>query len=265
MPANPDTQATRRLVHEGCESSDWRAYAARLDDLAARLGLRRALLGQPGGEPLCLFTPLADPGRRPRLLVASGLHGDEPAGPWGLLRFLERADRRALDACSLSLLPVVNVTGFRNGTRLNAWGEDPNRGYLHADGASGPSREGAAILAHAADVLALASDGFLACHEDPALACAYVYSLERRQSPGPFSIALREVLARRFPIHPDGLVDGCPVRDGIVFNHHDSSLEAWFMRNGSARAACTETPGQCAIDERIEANAGLIEAFVRCP
>ena len=263
MPTNRDPRPSQRLIHEGCLSSDWNAYTARLDELATRHALRRTILGQPGGEPLYLLTPTGDPGQRPRLLIASGLHGDEPAGPWGLLRFLERADARLLDACSLSLLPVINVTGFRNGTRLNAWGEDPNRGYVPAAGDLPPSREGAVLLAHAARLQALASDGFLACHEDPELALAYVYTLERQDTPGPFSMALRDACVQRFAVHPDGVVDGCPVRDGIVFNHYDSSLEAWMMHEGSLRAACTETPGQCAIDKRIEANADLIEAFVR--
>lgn len=259
----PDLPPSQSLVHEGCQSNDWNALTARLDDLSARHKLRCTALGRPGGEPLYLLTPQADAGKRPRLLIASGLHGDEPAGPWGLLRFLERADPQLLDACSLSMLPVVNVTGFRNGTRLNAWGEDPNRGYPPAADGLPPSREGAVLLAHAARLPALARDGFLACHEDPGLAHAYVYSLERQATPGPFSIALRDALARRFPVHPDGLVDGCPVRDGIVFNHDDSSLEAWMMREGSLRAACTETPGRCAIEVRIEATADTAEAFVR--
>jgi hypothetical protein len=65
-----------------------------------------------------------------------------------------------------------------------------------------------------------------------------------------------------FAVHPDGEVDGCPVRDGIVFNHQDTSFESWLLLEGARHAACVETPGQQPIERRIAAQAAMMGFFV---
>ena len=87
---------------------------------ASRLGLAVHLLGTVLGEPLWMVTRVAADAAAPYRLVASGFHGEEPAGPWGLLKFLQGVDAATLDAVHLTLLPLVNCTGFAAGT-CAAW------------------------------------------------------------------------------------------------------------------------------------------------
>jgi hypothetical protein len=101
------------------------------------------------------------------------------------------------------------------------------------------------------------------CHEDVLLSHAYLYSLERAETPGELTCALLAANAEHFPLHPDGLVDGCAVNGGIVFNHYDGSFESWLMSHGIAYAACVETPGQQPIARRIAAQHRMIDTFVR--
>ncbi len=75
------------------------------------------VLGSIGDEPLLLLRPGTGAPGTPRLLVASGFHGEEPAGPWGVLEFLDSAPQGLLSRVQLLVLPLVNVTGFRAGTR----------------------------------------------------------------------------------------------------------------------------------------------------
>ncbi len=73
----------------------------------------------------------------------------------------------------------------------------------------------------------------MTCHEDVLQQHTYIYSFEPRQSPGQFSLQLRDTLGRFFDIAADGDIDGCPVQDGVIFNHFDTSFEAWLVRTGA--------------------------------
>lgn len=245
---------------DGTASNDWDAWRGRLGAVAQRRGFALSSLGEWNGEPLLMLR-----GRRripdgPQLLIASGFHGEEPAGPWGVLDFLESAPDAMLAAANLTLLPLVNVSGFRAGTRFNAAGQNPNRGYLGLPGEA-PSHEGRILLGHAPLLREAAADGLLTCHEDVLLSHGYLYSQERWRLPGRLPLALRATVAAHFALHPDGFVDGCAVIDGIVFNHYDGSFESWLMTQGVARTACVETPGQQPIGRRIAAQRALIEVF----
>jgi hypothetical protein len=261
----PDTSGFRPwtwTVASGHASNDWMIFRARLEAVAARRHFSLQALGAAGDEPLLLLRCDVADQAAPSLLVASGFHGEEPAGPWGVLEFLESAPVELLSAARLSVLPLVNVTGFSKGTRFNAWGENPNRGFLGLAGES-PSREGRILLDHQALLVPAAQEGLLTCHEDVLLSHAYLYSQEHAETPGKLTRALLEANAAHFPLHPDGLVDGCAVNGGIVFNHYDGSFESWLMSHGIAYAACVETPGQQPIAQRIAAQRAMIDTFVR--
>lgn len=262
---DPETSGLRPWtwdIADGHTSNDWNRFRERLEAVASRRRFSLLTLGSAGGEPILLLRCGTAGGAAPPLLVVSGFHGEEPAGPWGVLEFLESASPELLSAARLTVLPLVNVTGFSRGTRFNAWGENPNRGYLGIPGES-PSREGRILLDHQALLVPAAQEGLLTCHEDVLLTHAYLYSLEREEAPGELTRALLAANAAHFPLHPDGLVDGCAVSGGIVFNHYDGSFESWLMSRGIAYAACVETPGQQPIARRIAAQHGMIETFVR--
>lgn len=241
-------------------SNDLAAWRHRLHELAAQGGWRLQELGPVLGEPL---TSLHLPARRgaPRLLIASGFHGEEPAGPWGVLAFMAALPSAWRGAVDLRLLPLVNVSGFSAGQRFNRLGENPNRGYLPAF-PEAPSAEGRVLKRHARRLTAWARDGLLTCHEDVLLAHTYAYTFEPHRRPGALTRALLSEAARHFELHPDGEVDGCPVRGGCVFNHRDSSFEAWLTARGVAVAACYETPGQQPFERRVAAQAAVMRAFV---
>ncbi|MDH4258724.1 MAG: M14 family metallocarboxypeptidase [Gammaproteobacteria bacterium] len=248
------------VMPDGHSSNDWGLYRRRLEALAERRGWELVTLGTVASEPLLMLRTGAGSTNVPHLLVAGGFHGEEPAGPWGVLEYLEHAPLEQLSRVQLTVLPLVNATGFRAGTRFNAFGENPNRGYLGLPGEN-PSREGVVLLAHGDPLLEAARDGLLTCHEDVLLSHAYVYSCEPADAPGAFSKSLLAANAAHFPLHPDGTVDGCRVTDGLVFNHYDGSFESWLMKLGVARAACVETPGQHPIAQRIAAQRAMIEVF----
>ncbi len=245
---------------DGTASNNCEAYFSRLAYSAGRCNFSLATLGEVGGQAIVHMHSRSASDDAPHLLIASGFHGEEPAGPWGLLAWLETVPLASLAQVNLSLLPLVNVAGFRLGRRLNDEGLNPNRGYL--PGNDPLSAEGGVLMQHADDLAQAGRDGFLACHEDVDMSEAYLYAQENGDVPGEFSRALIAANARRFAVVPDGEIYDCQVRDGIILNHQDTSFEAWMMSRGALRAACVETPGAQSIDARIAAQREMIEAFV---
>ncbi len=254
--------ATRyRWRHGDGWSTDLAAYHHALDAQAAAWGFAVTELGPVFGERLPLLHRAAAQADAPRLLIASGFHGEEAAGPWGVLAFMADLGHLA-DRVHLTLLPLVNATGFALGQRFNALGQNPNRGYLPIDAAYKPPVEGERLLAQSERLVAAARDGVLACHEDVKTPFTYVYAFERRAAPGVFSQALVAAAGEHFKLHPDGEVDGAPISGGVVFNHHDGSFESWLASGGVAVAACIETPGQEDFARRVAAQAALMHVFV---
>ena len=227
---------------------------------ARRLRLQLQTLGTVLGEPVWMLSRAAAEAAAPSRLVACGFHGEEPAGPWGLLKFLQGVDATTLDAVHLTLLPLVNCTGFAAGTRFNAEGDNPNRGF--GGSSPSPSAEGRLLLQHAPTLAGASRDGVLSCHEDVLADSAYIYALERSPSPGPRAKHLLQANLRHFTQHPDGLVDDCAVCDGVIFNHHDGSFEDWLFGLGAAFAACVETPALQPFERRVAAQADMVAAFL---
>lgn len=264
-----ETHLRKRFVWlrtEGGASNDLATLRARWSVQVERWGFVTTELGPVLGGPLPLLRRAAARAVAPRLLIAAGFHGEESAAPWGLLRWIEDAARDELDAVALSLLPLVNATGFRAGGRHNALNQNPNRGF--DDGAQGepPSVEGQCLLANEALLLQAGGDGVLSCHEDLTRTGAHVYSFEPAAAPGAFSHGLIDAARGHFEIHPDGEIDGHPLRDGIVFNKHDGSFESWLTLRGVAVAATVETPGLADFGRRVAAQTAFMRRFValRC-
>lgn len=243
-------------------SNDLRAFTHQWQQLATARGVELQALGQPLGHTLWAGQRPARQAGAPHLLLAAGFHGEEPAGPWGMLDWLGRAPDALLDQVHLSLLPLVNATGFAAGLRFNALGQNPNRGYGAHCGDDLPSAEGALLLQHAAWLLPAASDGLYCGHEDLEQSHTYLYTFEPGRPPGTFSRGLLDTAARFFTIAPDGLIDDCPVEDGLIHNRYDGSFEAWCCEQGTRRAVCAETPGQQPFDERVRAQSALMQRFL---
>jgi predicted deacylase len=255
--------ATRyRWPHGTVWSDDLAAFHLQLDALAAAGGWVVEELGPVLAQRLPLLHRASPNASAPKLLIASGFHGEEAAGPWGLLAFMTTLEPKLAERVHLTLLPLVNATGFALGQRFNALGQNPNRGYLPIDAAFKPPVEGERLLAQRARLVAAARDGVLSCHEDVKTPHTYVYAFEPRSAPGAFSQALVRTAAEHFSLHPDGDVDGAPIADGVVFNHHDGSFESWLAHEGVAVAACIETPGQEDFSRRVAAQATLMRRFV---
>lgn len=250
----------------------------RLHQAAARLNgmrdYRLEVLGQVEGYDLLLLSPAVQEDGKLSLLSAGGFHGEEPAGVWGILEYLETATEAEICGVNHSFLPLVNPTGFAAGTRLNIFGENPNRSFVpekitdnSADiytNRTEPSVEGKILLAHIDRLVALARDGFVTQHEDDGLHEGFIFLNEAVEQPSRFAKIFLDCLAEHVGIIRDGGADTLidpKLQNGIWHNDFDASFEGLMTLKGIPRVVTTETPCLKPARARIDCNRDMIRAF----
>ncbi|WP_419656687.1 putative fusion protein (N:peptidase-C:desuccinylase) [Desulfosarcina variabilis str. Montpellier] len=69
------------------------------------------------------------PGDLPRIILSAGIHGEEPAGVYALLEFMNQGINRYLGHFSFLILPCLNPYGFTRGVRYGSDAADLNRSF----------------------------------------------------------------------------------------------------------------------------------------
>jgi predicted deacylase len=144
----------------------YRALAARWKALrGGESGLRVREVACVNAPRTLLCVEIGD-AAQPSIALASGVHGDERAGPWALLELVES---RSLDPrFAYRIWPCTNPSGYAAGTRCSIDGVDVNRTF----GRGGQSPEAKAILTANRDrAFALSLD----LHEDGDAVGFYCY------------------------------------------------------------------------------------------
>jgi murein peptide amidase A len=169
---------------------------------------RYMFLGPTGGaEPL-------------RIGIFAGLHGDEPAASFALLRFLRLLEDKpeiARGYC-LFLYPVSNPTGFVDNTRHNRDGKDLNREFWLG------SRQPEIRLLES-ELRSHAFHGLISLHTDDTSDGLYGYAYGAVLT----QHLLRPALAAAayfLPRNQRDIIDGFPARDGIIRAGYEGVLRA---------------------------------------
>lgn len=209
----------------------------------------------------------------PRLLMVGGMHGEEVAGPLGILAFLENFDPIVYNNINLSFIPLVNPVAYNTRRRYNDKDERSNCGFYGSERTGdNPSREGVILLKHAQLLKQSSRDGFLSLHEDIDSSKFYLYTFERSPDPTRFTYEMRDcgasfcvngVLDNELVTADTQGTEGIMVKEGVVYRLSDGSLEHWLFTEGSQVAVVTETPGKMKLIERMTASVALIEKFIK--
>ncbi len=199
------------------------------------------------------------------IAVAAGVHGDEPAPPWGLLELVEQ---RELDArYGYRVWPCTNPSGYESGTRESADGVDVNRSF----GRGGQTPEARAIVTANRDrKFALSLD----LHEDCDAEGFYCYEY----GDGDIGRSVVEaVAAEGFPIQDLERCDlGAPIAQNVLDNgvvRPPTSLEIEaigglsytlsLVRHATRRALTFETPIRLPWEQRVAIHRIAVKAAIR--
>jgi murein peptide amidase A len=218
----PVRQPAPRPAHRSLEglTAPFDEIARRSASLSACPPGRFELAGQSVALPRYLFLGPQGGAEPLRIGIFAGIHGDEPASSFALLRFVQLLEDKpeiAQGYC-LFLYPVCNPTGFEDNTRHNRNGQDLNREFWR------DTRQPEVRLLQS-ELWAHAFNGIVSLHTDDTSDGVYGYAhgaVLTRHLVAPALAAAAEFL----PLNQKGMIDGFRARDGIIRDGHEGVLRA---------------------------------------
>jgi len=231
-------------------------FTAKCAAVAKQAGFRPEAFGDVHGHPLIACTRRTA-GPRPRVYLSAGIHGDEPAPPWALLRLMEAGFFDA--SCTWFVCPLLNPTGFLGRTRENHAKVDLNRDYK--------SPQSPEVSAHVRWLQRQPGFDLIICvHEDWESNGFYLYELNPENRP---TLAHAMIGAARelSPIETADVIDGRPIAEpGIIRPVSDPLLretwpEAIYLRHHHGSLDYTiETPSRLPLEQRIATHCAVLRA-----
>lgn len=216
------------------EKIDYAAYESELITLASEnKSISLKTIGKTY-EGRCLYS-LELQGSGPDIMITSGHHGNEPAGPMAVLNFIEDWSENPLDY-NVTVFPLINPDGYEMNRRENSRLEDLNRQYENTTEVEIQS------LINALDT----ERNYVAAldlHEAPMYDEGFfVYESIPVENDILLGQAIVDKIGQQYPLYNDG-VNRSISREGSCRH---------FFHTMGAYSITFETPGQWDIDKRID-------------
>jgi predicted deacylase len=194
------------------------------------------------------------------LVIASGVHGEEIAGPATIVQNLAEILQTARkDKIKLLIYPLVNAYGFEKKKRFNADGISCNSFWIHEKGVL--ARESKAVKK---DVSRYRSKYFLSMHEEGETEKKgfYLYAfgnIEAAEQLVKMVSGENDVFADGF----DGIYGEDQIRNGIIYDLHDGTFEDFMSHQGCRASICTETHLKLPMEKRVAISLSLIKEMIK--
>ena len=231
-----------------------------------------------GGTEYPLFR-LTVPGDR-WLVITSGFHGEEPAGPLTLAHHFADIVAYARERkVGLRVYPCINPSGFEDGNRYNRSGEKPNNDFLRYEMSPGvwkgelngdePFQRWVLYDGGPKETRAVRSDivrypapvAALDIHQDNYLpgAATYAYTFGDKNNYRPIMRAASEYarVIRGEKVDEVNRTDP----DGLI-EYHDGSVNDYFERIGTPYTATLETTTRTPLEACHAINLIWIRGFI---
>jgi protein MpaA len=231
-------------------------FTARFTTAARAARFKAESFGEISGHPLIAYTRRTS-GPRPRIYFSAGVHGDEPAPPWALLRLAENGFFD--ESCNWFVCPLLNPTGFLRNSRENSAGMDLNRDYK--------TPQTPEIQAHVRWLQRQPNFDLVLClHEDWEATGFYLYELNPCALPTLANVMVDTARAHGV-IESTAIIDGREsLEPGIIRPISDPLLretwpEAIYLRNHHGPLHYTlETPSPLPLGQRITTLCAVLRA-----
>ncbi len=191
-----------------------------------------------------------------RLGFFAGVHGDEPAGCAALVEFAAElaAEPERAAGYDLWFYPVVNPTGYIEGTRFNRAGLDLNREFWR-----GSAQPEVQILER--ELHARRFHGLVALHADDTCEGLYGYSHGRTLDETLLQHALRAG-ERVIPRDRRAVIDGFAARDGVICDCFHGVLCAPAEQDPRPFDVIFETPAHAPFALQVAAAVAALSTIV---
>ncbi len=233
-------------------------FSPRFAHAARAAGFTEEKFGGINGHPLLAYTKAAQ-APQPRVYLSAGIHGDEPAPPWALLRLVQAGFFD--EHCAWFICPLLNPTGFAQRTRENFAQVDLNRDYksLHSP----------EVCAHVEWLKRQPRFDLVICvHEDWEATGFYLYELNLARH-ATLAPAMLAAARRHSPIDAATVIDGREIAEpGIIRPVSDPAVrdtwpEALYLAYQHCSLVYTiETASAQPLEQRITTQMAVLTATI---
>ncbi len=234
----------------------YREFVKELKDICSKRGFLLEEIGfYNSRKNYPLYKVTLNPDAQRAICFSCGIHGEEVAGPYASLKFLNRADTEKFRNTKVVIFPLISPVAFNNGKRHSADSEDAN-GLFCRQKLTGVNR----IVYNSIKNEKLLF--FNAFHEDINEDRFYLFNHGPTED-----IIHREIieLARKsFPIIDNGKIfEGDTAINGIIQKEGDGSFEDRMAKDGVPYSLCTETPmKKFNLSKRIKLNVAIMNKII---
>jgi hypothetical protein len=211
----------------------------------------------------------------PRIILSAGIHGEEPAGVYALLEFMNQGIVKYLAHFSFLIMPCLNPHGFTRGVRFGSGVPDLNRSF---DNGAGPPEVAAVkdLLRRFPGPYRLAidlheTDTYMPRGKDLSVenipAGFYMYETTRTGRPVLGPVILKGIRNSGYPISRRRSAYGAECRNGLISSippenpdypalpEFNGTLDWYLLKNGyTDHFIATETPTAWPLKRRIAAH-----------
>jgi hypothetical protein len=183
-----------------------------------------------------------------RVGIFAGIHGDESAGVFAAIRFLQELAQNPdlARGYEVYVYPICNPSGFEDATRHSRSGRDLNREFWLG------SREPEVELLER-QIRTLRFDGLISLHADNDSGGLYAFALGAQVTQHVVEPALRAA-ERVLPRNCDATIDNFTARNGLIRQGYPGMLCAAPEARPRPFEIVFETPHHADLERQIEAN-----------
>ena len=183
-----------------------------------------------------------------RVGIFAGVHGDETAGVFAAIQFLQELARNPEIArgYEIYLYPLCNPSGFEDGTRHSRKGNDLNREFWTG------SRDPEVQLLER-QIRTLRFDGLISLHADDESNGLYAFALGAQVTQHVVEPALTAA-EKIVPRNLDATIDNFTARNGLIRKGYPGMLCAAPEASPRPFEIVFETPRHADLEKQIEAN-----------
>lgn len=236
---------------------DYNAILQRLSSLAASPDKQIQAITEISNNgrvyPIMKISLNAGDGKKKRVLISAGIHGDEPSGVETACAFLERGEFKRFERdWEITLLPCLNPFGFEYATRENHEKKDLNRFFKYHP----PPREIVPIQ----QILNRPFDLTLELHEDSDSPGYYLFQRIETHSKRSLGRRILDEVEKTMAINLNEKIDGMAANRGLIEWTPDADAMKWWpmavyaASRGSRFCFTLETASGFSMNARVDAH-----------
>jgi hypothetical protein len=242
------------IYNFNCQSNNINIFFENLLLFASFRNFKIEILGNVNKQPIYLLNRFISNNNK-NILIIVGIHGEEQGAVWSIINFIRNTDLKILDKFNISILPLINPTGFLLNKRENYNDEKLNYQF----GNYFQTEEERIIFNNIIRLRDLSKDFILSLHENIDSNGYYIYSVKNYNKKQEIFDKLNNEISKYYDIQNPN-IESVKVKKGLILmKKDDQTIENYLYNLDNNNIIATEIPGSNNINTKIVVNNKIID------